>query len=156
MPAPSRTEVERLADQLRRACEGGAWHGPALFELLEDVTAGQAAARSLPAAHTIWEIALHVAAWQDVARRRIEGAAVKLSDDQDWPAVSDASDAAWQAARIALRTSYRNLLAALNRLTDDRLDERVPGTAYSIYFLLHGVVQHNLYHAGQIALLKKQ
>ncbi len=156
MAAPSRQEVERLADQLRRACEGAAWHGPAVFDLLADVPAEQAAARPLTAAHSIWEVVLHVQTWQDEARQRLEGATEALAGLEDWPAVVDTSAAAWQAAQDALRASFQNLHAALAGLTDDRLEAHVPGKEFSFYVLLHGVVQHNLYHAGQIALLKKR
>ena len=67
------TEIDRILDQLKRAFEGGAWHGPSVKEVLHGVTAAQAHARPLPNAHSIWELVQHIAVWEDVGRRRLEG-----------------------------------------------------------------------------------
>ena len=149
-------EVERMADQLRRALEGGAWHGPALSEILADVTSLRAVKKPIGAAHSIWEIVLHIAVWESAVRRRLEGEVIdELPAEQDWPPVEDTSEVAWQAALQCLKQGNQRLREAIVQLGDERLDEPVPAKGYSIYVMLHGVVQHNLYHAGQLALLKK-
>jgi len=66
-------ETKRIADQLQRAFEGEAWHGPSLRELLAEVSAEKAASRPLALAHNIWEIVLHVAAWHGGVKRRLDG-----------------------------------------------------------------------------------
>src|SRR5690349_1614814 len=91
-------EVRRINDQLRRAFEGQAWHGPSLIELLSDVTAEQAAAKPVPAAHSIWELVLHIEFWEEVARRRVEGDEARVQDGEGLFTVTDTSEAAWQAA----------------------------------------------------------
>src|SRR5688500_3334669 len=93
-------EVARIGSQLKRASEGGAWHGPALLELLADVSAEQAASRPLAGAHSIWEIVLHVAAWQGFAATALEGESmpIDLADEENWPPVADAGREAWRAA----------------------------------------------------------
>lgn len=151
------SEATRIADQLRRAFNGEAWHGDSLFEILEGVTATRAAARPIAGAHTIWELVLHIAAWDGAVLRRLGGAAVELSDAENFPAVKDSSEAAWHAALVQLRRVHEQLVAAVGALPDSRLDDMVPGKegAHTLYYMLHGVVQHELYHAGQIALLKK-
>ena len=151
------TEAERIEDQLRRAYEGGAWHGPALRELLADVNAERAAARPLANAHSIWEVVLHVAAWDGVVRRRAGGERVDAPPEGDWPAVTDTSEAAWQEALAHLERRSRELREAVLRLSDEQLDDNVGGEdgGSSCYVTLHGQIQHQLYHAGQIALLKK-
>ena len=151
------TEVTRLLDQLHRAYEGPAWHGPALREILDGVTWQTAAQRPIPGAHTIWELVLHLTVWISVPTRRIEGAEIPtLPPDQDWPTAPEPSESGWRAARDRLAQAQHNLELAVGKLTDDRLRDKVQGTVpYSIYTMLHGVAQHNLYHAGQIALLKK-
>lgn len=148
-------EVDRLVDQLRRAHEGGAWHGPALFEVLDGLPAGAAAARPVPGAHSIWEIVRHLQTWHDVARRRLAGAVADPAPEEDWPPVGAPTDAAWAEALAALRASYERLADAVASLPEAALDLPVPGRAYTAYVLLHGDVQHVLYHAGQIALLRK-
>jgi uncharacterized damage-inducible protein DinB len=127
-----------------------------LRELLDGVTAEQAAARSIPNAHSIWELVNHIIAWEQIARRRLEGEGeIAIPDEVNFPAVTDTSEAAWQATLQSLDASHRSLRDRIKKIDDARLEEIAPGASYSIYFLLHGVIQHDLYHAGQIALLKK-
>lgn len=150
------SELKRIEDQLRRAMEGEAWHGPSLREILEGITAEQAARRPIPAAHSIWEIVLHVTVWESVVRRRLAGEViVDLSPDQDWPRPQALDEAAWKRALDDLARENQLLRQAVLGLEEERLRAKVQGTGYSVYFMLHGVVQHDLYHAGQIALLKK-
>jgi hypothetical protein len=150
------TEIERARDQLQRAYAGEAWHGPSLREVLAGVTAARAAARPLAGAHTIWEIVHHLAAWEGAVARRLGGAAVETPPEGDWPPVARTDDEAWRAALAWLERGHHDLMAAAGRLDDARLDRpAVPGGATTAYVQLHGTVQHHLYHAGQIAILKK-
>jgi len=148
-------ETERIKDQLRRAYEGSAWHGPSLKELVADITAEKASARPLASAHSIWEIVLHIAAWDEAARRRLTGDRAELSTEEDWPPVTDTSEAAWREALALLERNNQGLREALDNVDDPRLTEPIVEGKASVYVTLHGVIQHDLYHAGQIALLKK-
>jgi uncharacterized damage-inducible protein DinB len=149
-------DSEFLADQLRRAHTGEAWHGPSLRETLAGVTAEMASARPIATGHTIWELVLHISAWiPAVGRRRLAGEAVELSGAQDWPAPQDASESAWQATLASLDRETRALEQTIAHLPEESLEKGVPGRDHSVRFMLEGVVQHHLYHAGQIALLKK-
>jgi uncharacterized damage-inducible protein DinB len=148
-------EIERIKDQLKRAFEGEAWHGPSIRELLADVTAEKAAAKPLAGAHSIWEVVLHIAAWEGAVRRRLAGETIELSTEEDWPPVTDTSEAAWRGALATLENGHHELRRTISRLDDSQLEDIVSGQRYSVYFTLHGVIQHDLYHAGQIALLKK-
>ena len=156
--AETQSESARIADQLRRAFAGDAWHGDSVFEILEGVTAAKAAARPIKNAHTIWELVLHIAAWDNAVLRRLGGVAVELSDAQNFPTVTDASETAWRKALAEVRRVHDELVEAVSVLPDSQLDEMVPGKGgahYTFYYMLHGVAQHEIYHAGQIALLKK-
>lgn len=149
-------EVERIADQLRRAYDGPAWHGPSVRELLHEVSAAQAAAHPLAGRHSVWELVGHIGAWKRVVGRRLTGEIVNdLAPAEDWPDVSDPTEAAWERAKTALDDAQGRLLAAVQALPEGRLSERVPGTESTVYVMLHGLVQHDLYHAGQIALLRR-
>ena len=150
-------EIKRIGSQLKRASEGGAWHGPSLQELLAGASAEQAASRPFRGAHTIWEIVLHIAAWQSFVTRALEGEPMPsgLPPEEDWPPVKDTSEAAWRGAVMGLGDGNKRLRDALRNLVDEDLDKIVAGREYSVYFMLHGVIQHSLYHAGQIAMLKK-
>jgi uncharacterized damage-inducible protein DinB len=152
------SETARLADQIRRAFEGDAWHGDSIKELLTGVTAETAAAKPIKDAHSIWELALHIAAWDDAVLRRIGGAAVELTRQQDFPSVKDTSPAAWRRALSYLDQTHSQLIKAVAAFPDSRLNDQAPGKTedyYDFYYMFSGIVQHELYHAGQIALLKK-
>jgi len=149
-------EVERIADQLKRAHEGGAWHGPSVRELLADVTAEQAAARPVEGAHSIWELVEHIEAWERAILRRLGGDPSKIyNTEEDWPPTRDASEDAWRRTQKKLADTDAALRDAALRLDDAQLDEPIIAEMSSRYVSLHGAVQHTLYHAGQIALVKK-
>ena len=150
------SESTRIADQLKRAYSGVAWHGPALLPLLRGVRAAQAAARPIPNAHSIWELVLHTAAWDKAVQASIEGRQLKLTSKQNFPPVPNPpTEAAWREAVTALKNTHAQLVKIAASLPDSRLKDRVPGKKHNVYAMLHGVVQHEIYHAGQIALLKK-
>jgi uncharacterized damage-inducible protein DinB len=150
------TETHRLNLQLKLAQQGGAWHGPSLRELLDGVTAEQAAARPISDAHSIWELVNHIAAWERIATQRLQGEVIdEVADEINFPPVSDTSEAAWQATLQQLAETNRLLREAIKQIDDAKLQEVTPGKQHPLYIELYGVLQHDLYHAGQIALLKK-
>ena len=151
------TEIERILDQLNRAYEGNAWHGPSVREALAGTTAEQAHARPLANAHSIWDLVHHIAVWENVGRRRLAGdrAAIEISSPEDWPPADDQSEAAWEQAKAALDRGHQALVEAIANVSGSRLDEPIFEGMSTVYVTLHGVIQHDLYHAGQIAMLKK-
>lgn len=149
------SEIEFIVDQLKRAYEGEAWHGPSVMEALSGVDAKIAAARPLPQAHSIWQLVLHIANWNEVLLKRSNGSALQLSPEEDFPTVTDTSDKAWKAALEKLKASHKNIEAAVAKSDQAFLERRVPGKDYNFRFMLHGIVQHEAYHAGQISILKK-
>jgi len=126
-------------------------------ELLAGVTAEQAQARPLANAHNIWELVHHIAVWENAGRRRLAGdpAQIDISSPADWPSPDDTSDAAWEQAKAALDRGHEALREAIARINESRLDEPIVEGLSSTYVTLHGIIQHDLYHAGQIAMLKK-
>jgi uncharacterized damage-inducible protein DinB len=149
------TEIERIEDQLKRAFEGSAWHGPAVFEVLKGITAQQATAKPVAGGHSIGELALHIAAWTRAGSRRLRGDRAQLTDAEDFPSIVEADEAAWQQAQEVVRETYDELRKAIPVLNESRLDQPIIEGMSSTYVTLHGVIQHSLYHAGQIAILKK-
>ena len=157
-----RAEIARIIDELEREHAGDPWHGSPLRQILEGVDHRQAAHRPLPGAHTIWELVLHMISWKNEVRRRIEGAPAGVPLEGDWPAAPTATAEAWRDAIAALEASHRSLVSSVSSLPEDKLfqptndpRERESGLGVDHYVLLHGIVQHDVYHAGQIALLKK-
>jgi len=152
----SMSEIEFVADQLKHAFDGEPWHGPALKGILEGVDAKTASARPISGAHSIWELVLHIAAWEQAINTRIvQRKPLQLTDEQNFPQVADSSEPAWQQAIGRLRRNHQQLLATVSGLTEKQLGEQVPGKSYDIRFMLMGAAQHAAYHGGQIALLKK-
>ncbi|MFL6353527.1 MAG: DinB family protein [Bryobacteraceae bacterium] len=147
------SEAARIADQLKRVYKGPAWLGPALGDILSDVTAEQASRRAIGNAHTIWELVLHIAAWMRIGRERLAATTTRdHTDDENWPRVVGS----WQDALATLEREERQLEQAILQFPDERLDEPAPATEpQTFYELLHGIVQHTAYHGGQIAVLKK-
>src|SRR5437667_12882735 len=151
------SQIEQIVDQLKCAFDGEAWHGPALMEILDGVDAKTAAGRPIPDAHSIWELALHVAAWGQAIRTRIvERRAFQLSDEQNFRRATEVSEAAWRQALETLRRGHEQLVATVSGMTESQLGEPVPGKPYDIRFMLMGAVQHAAYHGGQIAFMKKR
>jgi uncharacterized damage-inducible protein DinB len=106
-------------------------------------------------AHSIWEIVNHLAAWQRIVHRRFAGTAVDVTPEMDWPPVWEVSEVEWRRSLDGLRESRAQFRAAVADVRDEELPAPPAGTEWSRYVTLHGVVQHDLYHGGQIAILKK-
>jgi hypothetical protein len=149
------SEVQQIVEELKSIYEGDPWHGPSLRRTLEGISAEQAASRPIPAAHGIWELVLHIGAWENVAMARMQGRVVKQPEEGDFPAVEDRSASGWEQAKSRLHEIHARLIARIADLHDASLEGRVAGTDYSLRFLLRGVICHHAYHSGQIALLKR-
>src|SRR6516164_1556338 len=109
-------EASRIADQLRRAFSGDAWHGSPLSELLSDVSADQAFARPLQSAHTIWELVLHIDAWVNAALQAAQGGVMPelVGTDGDWPPIRDNNPVSWAKAKAQTRHRARPRLRFLS------------------------------------------
>jgi uncharacterized damage-inducible protein DinB len=149
------SEIQTIIDELKIIHDGAPWHGPSMKEVLSGVSAEQAAAKPLANAHSIWELTLHVAAWEGVMVRRLAGLQMNEPEEGDFPAVTDVSEEAWRRTLNRLDEEHRRLIEAVATLTDERLSEIVPGKDYTVEYMLRGLWRHHVYHSGQIALLKK-
>lgn len=151
-----------LVDQLERVHAGDPWHGASRASLLADVTAQEA--RTRPASvHSIWELVLHMTAWTREVTRRLQGGLAAEPAMGDWPAPPSPSDErAWRAALSALDEAHVALRDTVRAFDASRLDTRVGdernaalGTGVTFAQTINGLVQHDAYHSGQIALVKK-
>jgi uncharacterized damage-inducible protein DinB len=151
-------EAERIRNLLKSTYDGHPWHGSSLKSILSNITPQQANARVLSECHTIWELVLHITAWRNFAWNKLTGnSSFDInSPEQDWPLVNHIDTNSWLAAQQNLEQSQQSLVQELKSINDEKLYEVVSGRNYSFYVLLHGIIQHDLYHAGQISMLKKQ
>jgi uncharacterized damage-inducible protein DinB len=154
-----KTECNRIADALASAITGDAWYGESLGKILSNVTAAEAIAHPIVNAHSIWELVLHVEAWVQLSLAAVRGVPIPawrtMPKQQDWPAVARTDEDEWREAVNSFFSAHSKLVETVKTLNDDRLDETVPGRAYNFYQLFHGMIQHAVYHGGQIALLRK-
>jgi len=149
------SEIKRIVDQMDRAFSGDAWHGPPLMQVLDGVSAENASKHSIRGAHSIWELVNHIAAWNTIVGHKLKDELVEITAERDWPPVWEADEIAWKRSLENLAESRARLRKLVESFRDEQLDEIVARENYSRYVLLHGLVQHDLYHAGQIAILKK-
>jgi hypothetical protein len=152
-------ECNRIACALASAISGDAWYGDSLRKILDNVTVAQAQARPVANAHTIWELVVHVEAWVKFCQGAMESVPIPawatMAKEQDWPLVNDTGEQAWKQAVSSFFSTHLKLVEMIKTFSDDRLDATVPGRTYNFYHLLQGMIQHAVYHGGQIALLKK-
>jgi len=147
-------DMEIIADQINRAFRGESWHGPSVLEVLAGVSAEDAAAHPIAGAHSIWEIVLHLAGGYTLVLRRVRGERAQLSPEEEWPALAAFSSEAWRESQHTLEQLNQQLQSAVRAFPAERLSQEL-GSEYSAYTQFCGTPQHDLYHAGQIALLKK-
>lgn len=147
------SEIEHILDQLQRSYTAHAWHGPAVLEVLAGVGPELARKRPIRSAHSILEIVVHMAAWKDIVRRRLDGEKFDVTPELDWPQ-PEAGAGVWENALASLDRAHARLRESIARYDAAQL-EQPPAGGSTAYVLMHGIIQHDLYHAGQIALLKK-
>jgi len=148
-------EKRRTLELLDRAFRAKAWHGPALLETLDGVSPAMAAKRVLNGAHTIWELVDHVASWNAIVAERLAGGTPQVPPELNFPKTPRPTAAAWKKSLARLAASQRRFRAAVAKFPDKNLGLVRPGTKTSWNVLIHGQMQHQLYHAGQIALLRR-
>ena len=139
----------------------GAWHGPSLMDSLDEVDLGQAVARPIEGRHTIREITIHCAFWMEEVDGALHGREmVSVESIEDWPNVETAED--WVGDLERLRSVYEGLARSIVSLDPADLENTIGshfGENYHLFTYrktLHGISDHNLYHAGQISILKRK
>ncbi|WP_215239867.1 DinB family protein [Dyadobacter helix] len=155
----TKDEVLRIIDLLNDTYESEeAWYGPSVVEALRDVTPKMAEKRLSTNTHSIAEIVYHMTTWRIFAVRKIQGDAefdIK-TQDKDWKKFPVVDEFEWEAIQMELSLSQEELISELEKIESDMfLEDFVPGRDYSYYTLIHGVIQHDIYHAGQVGLIKK-
>jgi hypothetical protein len=153
-------EIRQLLSILDQAYDHHSWHGTSLRGSIRGVSLRRAAWRPGRGRHNIWELVVHAAYWKYIAGRRIAGTprgAFPL-EGSDWfrrPQKEGATERVWRADLAVLDDMHRLLCAAVSSLSPAGLYRAHGGSAESSFSLITGAAAHDLYHAGQIQLLKK-
>jgi hypothetical protein len=149
------SEVDRILVHYDEVLRGAAWHGDSMWQILEGISAETAAAHAVPEAHTIWEIVMHMIFWEEVATERLAGRRAGLVEERNFPPMPEHTDEAWSKTLDQLRASNRGFREALSQLDAAKLDALSAAGKRTFYDEAHGLIEHHIYHLGQIALLKK-
>ena len=149
-------EVKFVMDQLMTTFSGDSWHGPSVMKNLEGVTADEASERPLGERHTVWELTDHMTFWLEETLKALRAKEVPKPDKvMDWPRMG-VGEEQWSQSVKRLEAAVNMLIDELAGWSTKDLEKMVGGADYSYRQMLHGVVHHNLYHAGQIAVLKRK
>jgi uncharacterized damage-inducible protein DinB len=152
------SEIERILDQYDRGMNGKAWHGDPVWKILDGVSAEQAARRAQTETHSIWELVSHMTFWETEMCRRLSGLPARSLEGLNFAAAPEATEENWNRAVAEFRRSNEEFRTSLSKFDVTQLDRPIPGremSGYTAYVEVQGVIQHNLYHAGQIAILRK-
>lgn len=160
MEQPNNDELLRIIDLLNTTYEGEeAWHGPSVAAVMQDVTPEMASQRITPNTHSIAELIFHMTSWRIFCVKKMQGDATFdiLTPEKNFGQFPDKiDDFEWEALQMEMSLSQEELINELDKRDDDEfLEDIVPGRDYTYYDLLHGIVNHDTYHAGQIQILKK-
>lgn len=154
---------DRLLDALARAHAGTPWHGPSRADVLRDITAREAAWRPAVDAHTIWELVLHMRSWTREVLRRAQGEVPGDPEDGDWPTMPEPANAkAWKQTLESLDGAHSALASHVAAMDDAARAAQVkdrpwdpPGHAITQRAMIRSLAEHDVYHTGQVALMKR-
>jgi hypothetical protein len=149
--------TDALLDLLDEAYDHRSWHGTNLRGSIRGLSPDVAAWRPHPSRHNIWETVVHAAYWKYAVRRRLTEAArstFPLKGSNWWPRTGGAV-AQWRVDLGLLADQHRQLREAVVACPARRLSRRAPGSPFTYAALVRGAAAHDLYHAGQIQLLKR-
>ena len=150
------SDATTISAIFKSTAHGPAWHGPSVMELLDEINAAQALKHPMDECHSVWEIMLHLNAWQEYTLDVIYGRAIMLEEGKDWPAQpTDVDNNEWEKVKRHFEGLGEEIRECIIHFDEFKMHQLVPDRDFNLKVLLHGVVEHNIYHTGQIALLKK-
>ena len=150
--------TELLLDALDEAYDRRSWHGTNLRGSIRGLSRARATWRPSPDRRNIWELVVHAAYWKYAVRRRLTGdkrGSFPLRGSNWWTRPEEDTDAAWQRDIALLAAEHRALRDAVAAFAPGKLEAQAPGSPFTYAALIRGAAAHDLYHAGQIQLLKK-
>jgi uncharacterized damage-inducible protein DinB len=148
------TEIQQLVQRYDQTMSGDAWYGDPVWKILQGIDSSCAAAQLIHGTHNIWQLVMHMEFWESIAARRFSGPVIP-EEAGNFPPTPSVDEAEWQKTLERFRTSNREFRQAISLLDSNSLDKNTPGGQRSFRYELVGVIEHHIYHAGQIALLKK-
>jgi len=155
-------EIQLIVEVLRQTFDGRAWHGPSFMDVLDGVDKTQASERQIEVRHTIWEIVNHCSYWMEAVAGALHGDRMPdIVSTEDWPQMGETNED-WAKAKKRLKKAYEELVNSIKGFNKSHFTQEIRGSFngqfYTITYrkMLHGISDHNTYHAGQIAILRKK
>lgn len=154
----AKTEIKTLVRTLKDIYDGESWYGESIIYNIQNISSEQAFYRPIPEAHSIAELIAHMTAWRQLLLKRLQGDtlfSVEQEDSFNWKRIDPNPETAWKSLLRALDDNQTQLLAALETKEDAFLNETVAQRDYAFRVFIRGIIQHDIYHLGQIVLLAK-
>jgi len=148
------SDSDWLAKHLHSVYLEGAWSAVSVRGAFQALSAAEAANHPVPGRHSAWEILLHLDAWHRIVARRLRGETVNPTPEEDWPEPPAPTDEAWKTAFVILDEGFHKLLETIRSLDAASLQEQIPGKRFTALEMALGIGEHDLYHAGQVTLMK--
>src|ERR1700744_2162860 len=156
------TTSEKLSAQLTRILSGNAWYGPNVYDILAQVTFEAAYEKPPGSVHNIAEIVLHMIAWTEEVMDRMNGLTAGVPSSGDWPPTGTPDEQKWQNYVNDLKLVNVNLMGLIQNFPEEQWSEpmndernRELGNGVTYEELVNGLIQHHIYHSGQIAILRR-
>lgn len=137
--------------------QGSPWYGSSVLNGLKGITLPEASGR-IASQHTIAEILYHMTQWKKFALEKLKGNTafdIQVDSHADWIIINDLDEASWENIKNQYQQVTRDLLTEIPNHPDEILDEPVSGRKYTCREMMEGITEHDIYHLGQIMLLKK-
>jgi len=149
------SETYRITELLRRTFDGEPWYGPSVMDVLTEVTLEETL-NQLTGTHTIAELVEHMIGWRTFVIKRLQGDAnFDINQEESFKKIAAMTTEQWMDMLQRLQQTQADLLQILSQISDEKLNETVAGREYNFDKMLHGIIHHDIYHIGQIVLLRR-
>ena len=152
-------KVQNYIRSMSEVFEGDPWYGTSVMRKLENVPHVIGFKSCIPDSHTTAEIVMHLIQWKKFALEKLQGNElhdIEIDSANDWPKIRVDSKEEWEKLKRDLVSAQQKIYEFLEQKNDEYLEEIVPGRDYDIAYLLRGIIQHDIYHLGQIGLIGSQ
>lgn len=153
------TRIEKMIRELSEVFEGEPWYGQSVMRKLENVPYKIGYKTCIPDSHNVAQIIGHLISWKKFAIEKISGNEdhhIEINSEADWPALEVRTRKEWEGLKSKLVMLQSQIYEILEGRDDDLLDQKVKGKDCTVEYLLRGVIQHDIYHLGQIGLIESQ
>lgn len=149
-------EKDRIIKMFTDLYNGKPWLDVTILGKLKGISAGKASAKVLPGWNSVWQIVNHLTNWRLEVLARMQGQTTVSPENNYFAPIGDKSEAAWKAALIRLDQSQSQWIEFLKSFNEEEFAKIYPDNNFTYYEHIHGILQHDAYHLGQIALLVKE